>query len=283
LPVAVTRAVAVAGGGRVLVLGGLGPGDVTTGRVVSLHPFGSLAHLVGSLREPVHDASGAWLRGRAVVFGGGSSTEVADAQAWSSGGGRVVGRLPSGRSDSAAAVLDGTAYVVGGYDGSALVRRVVATRDGSSFDRVARLRVPVRYPAVAAAGGAVWVLGGDLATSTGSAGGPQTDAIQRLDPSTGRVTVVGRLPHAMGHAAAFVLGGQLFIAGGRVGTGPSNRIWRVDTRTGRVTPAGRLPAAASDMAAVAVGGRVLLIGGETSGPAAPLRSIVAVTIAHMRR
>jgi N-acetylneuraminic acid mutarotase len=75
---------------------------------------------------------------------------------------------------------------------------------------------------------------------------------------------------------AFNLGGQLYVAGGRHGTVATARIWRLDLRTGRTTAAGRLPRAFSDAAAVVVGGSVWLVGGETSGPLAPLRTIVAV-------
>ncbi len=271
---------AVRGVHGVLLLGGLAAGDVTTGRVVHVTASGRHARVVGSLAAAVHDASGAWFGGRALVFGGGAAQEVADVQSWSAGGGRRVGALPEGRSDSAAAVAGPTAYVAGGYDGRRVLRTVVGTRDGRSFRVVGRLRVGVRYPAVAALDGQLWVMGGDLATTTGTAGGPQTDVIQRFDPGTGRTTVVGHLPHELGHASAFVLGGRLFVAGGRRGPVASARVWSVDPASGRASPAGRLPYGVSDAPVVVTGaGTALLVGGETVGPSAPRPDVVRLRLA----
>src|SRR5437588_160486 len=121
----------------------------------------------------VHDASGAALAGSAYVFGGGAATTVATVQQWTARGGRRVAALPAPRSDSAAAVVGGTAYVVGGFDGRGMTRDVLATTDGRVFRKVARLAIGVRYPAVAAVGGAVsdagvavsgataWLVGGE--------------------------------------------------------------------------------------------------------------------------
>ncbi|HEU5033417.1 MAG TPA: hypothetical protein VFT62_01535 [Mycobacteriales bacterium] len=280
LPQPVSRAVAVAAGSRIVVLGGLTTGDVTTGRVVTLDPTSWTGRTGGQLREPVHDASGAWLAGRAVVFGGGSSTEVADVQSWRNGRTQVVGRLPEGRSDSSAVTVGGTAYVLGGFDGSRMTRDIVATRDGAHLRVVGRLKVGVRYAAVAAVGGDIYVVGGQLATTEGTSAGPQSDAIQRFDLGTGRTSVVGHLPESLGHAMAFTVGGRLYVAGGRHLTTATARIWRVDLGTGGVhaVRAGRLPHPLSDAAVVNAGRRgVVLVGGETTGPYAPQTTIVAVT------
>ena len=279
LPTGLSRTVAVRRGGAIVLLGGLGPGDVTTGRVWRLDVRSRRTTTAGSLAEAVHDASGAVLGGQVVVFGGGAATEVADAQAWTTGTARVVGRLPDGRSDSAAAVVGGTAYVVGGYNGSAITRDIAATRSGRTFRVAGRLHRGVRYPAVTAFDGAVWVVGGDLATTTGTTGGAQTAAIQRFDPATGRTTVVGRLPQPLGHAMAFTLGGRLFVAGGRSAAGATDTVWSIDPTDGAVHRAGRLPQPRSDAAVVNVGDSVWLVGGERTGPLAPLRSVVRVRLA----
>lgn len=278
LPAGLSRTVAVRHGHDILLLGGLTTGDVTTSRVWRLDVGSGRTTTAGSLAEAVHDASGAWLGGAAMVFGGGAATEVADVQAWTSGTAQVVGRLPAGRSDSGAAVVDGTAYVVGGFDGSSLDRSVVATRDGRRLRVAGRLRQGVRYPAVAAFDGAVWVIGGQLATTAGTTGGPQTAVIQRFDPATGRTTVVGRLPHPVGHAMAFVLDGRLFVAGGIEGATATDRVWSLDASTGRVRPAGRLPQPLSDAAVVPVDGGAWLVGGERTGPLAPLRTVLRVRV-----
>src|SRR6185437_3313075 len=105
--------------------GGLAPGDASTDRVLALDPATGAARLVGRLAVPVHDAGGAWLAGRAVVMGGGSPATVATAQSWAGGTGRPLSRLPRPRSDCSVATVGGTAYVVGGYDGSRLDRSIL--------------------------------------------------------------------------------------------------------------------------------------------------------------
>ena len=274
----VSRTVAVRTGQRLLILGGLAAGDVTTSRVVSIDPAAGRSHVVGALGEAVHDAAGALVGGVPLVFGGGASTEVADVQAWQRGQSHVVGRLPSGRSDSAAAVVAGTAYVVGGFDGSSLVRDIEATTDGRHFRVAGRLRVGARYPAVVAYRGAVWVFGGEQATTDGTSGGPETSAIQRFDPSSGRTTIVGHLPKQMGHAMAFTLGGSLYVAGGRSAGVARDQILRIDPATGHSTRVGRLPYAESDAGVVEGPSTVWLIGGETAGPTEPQRKVFAITL-----
>jgi hypothetical protein len=278
LPQGLSRAVAVVAGDRIVVLSGLTPGDVSTSRVLSIDPATATASLVGHLGEAVHDASGAYLSGNALVFGGGAATSVSDVQAFHGGSAGVVGHLPAGRSDSAAATLGGTAYVAGGFDGHAMSRAVLSTRDGRAFATVARLAVGVRYAAVTATPGALWIIGGQLATTESTRSGGQTSDLQRVDLSTGRVSIAGRLPATLGHAAAFTLRGAIYVVGGRSGDTASARIWRVDPATAKVAVAGRLPMAYSDMAAVVIDGAAWLVGGEAGGPNAPLRTIVRLTV-----
>jgi hypothetical protein len=272
----VSRAVAVVISGRVVVLGGLTSGDVTTGEIDSVDPANWAASAVGQLREPAHDASGAALAGRAVVFGGGSSTELADVQARAGRTSRVIGRLLTPRSDSSATTIGTTAYVVGGFDGTQMTGAVLATMTGRRFRVVATLRQGVRYAAVSSYQGSIYVFGGQLATTEGTSTGAQSRLVQRIDVHTGQVRVIGRLPWSIGHAMAFTVGGRLYLAGGRRGTRATDRIWQVDPVGARLTAAGRLPHAISDSAVVEVGTTVALIGGETTGPFAPQPTIVAV-------
>jgi N-acetylneuraminic acid mutarotase len=279
----VSRAVAAEVGGRIVVLGGLTSGDVTTGRIVTINPRRWTSVMAGQLREPVHDASGASLSGQAVVFGGGSATEVAHTQTWSAGTSRILGELPGPRSDSAAVTIGSTAYVVGGFDGTRMARAVVATTNGRTFRAVAHLKEGVRYPAVTAFGGAIYVFGGELATTEGTSTGAQSRLVQRVDPTTGRTRVVGKLPWGIGHAMAFTLGGRLYLAGGRRGTVAARRIWQVDPTNATLTPAGRLPQAISDSAVVELSTKsVVLIGGETTGPFAPQTTITYLRSASSR-
>ena len=276
LPHGLSRTVAVAVNGKILLLGGLITGDTTTSTVLRFDRASGTTTTAGRLARAVHDASGELLRGRPVVFGGGAATSVSDVQAWSGGTGSVIGRLARGRSDSAAALVGPTAYVVGGFDGTGMVRTVEATADGVHVGTGGRLVLGVRYPAAAAAGGSVWIVGGQLATTESTRTGGQTDDIQRFDPATGRTVIAGHLPEPLGHATAFSLGGFVYVAGGRTGTHAVRTVWRIDPATGRATAVGTLPVAASDMAAVVIGDTAWLIGGETTGPEAPLRTVLTI-------
>jgi len=283
LPVSVSRAVVLQQGSQLLVLGGLASGDTSSPAVWSVDPRTGMSSRASSLRLAVHDAAGALDGTRALVFGGGSYSTVAMVQAWSPGGTLVVGQLPQPRSDLAAAVLSGTTYLVGGFDGTAMAPAILATANGAQFTAVGQLAVPVRYPAVAAANGVLWVVGGQLGTSESSSVGGQSDAIQRFDPRTGRTSVVARLPEPLGHASAFVLGGELFVAGGRNGQVPTAQIWNIDTLSGATRAAGTLPGPRSDVGTAVVGDTAYMVGGEVSGPTAPLDTVVELTLAKSQR
>jgi DNA-binding beta-propeller fold protein YncE len=278
LPAPVSRAVALAHGSQLTILGGLTTGDVSTAAVVGIDPRTGGSSRLGSLETAVHDAAGAELGGRSLVFAGGSATTLAAVQAFAGGTAAVIGQLPSPRSDLSAVTVGRRAFVLGGFDGSALLPEVLATIDGTRFSVAGKLALAVRYGAAATAGGMVYLAGGDLGTGESAAAGGQTSDIQRFDPRTGRTTVIGHLPVPLGHASAFVLGGALYVAGGRSAGTASDRVFRIDTATGAVVGAATLPLAESDAPAAVVDGRAWLIGGETSGPLSPLSSVVELRL-----
>ncbi len=269
----------VAADGELTILGGLTTGDASTPAIWTLDPVTGASSRAGSLASAVHDAAGAELAGRVFVFGGGAFSTVGAVQEFSAGRTTVAGRLPVARSDLAAATLGARAYVIGGFDGTSLVRDVLETSDGTHFHVAGELAQPVRYAAVAALGGAIYVVGGELGTAESADSGGTTTDIQRFDPATGHSAVVGHLPLPLGHASALVLQGQLFVLGGRSGATLSDRVWRIDPATGAVAAAGTFPFPRSDAATVILGGRGWLIGGETSGPLAPLSSVVELQVA----
>jgi hypothetical protein len=207
----------------------------------------------------VHDAAGADLGGRVLVLGGGNATEQSAVQElgtarhrW-----RMAGRLPRRRSDLVAIAMGGTVLVMGGYDGTRSPTGVLSTSTGHAFDVAGRLAVPVRYPAVAVVRGRVWLFGGER-------DGKMIDAIQSLDPRTGRTQVVARLPHPLGHSTAFRIGRRVLVAGGRPGPDSvASALWWFDPSSLRLRRAGRLPYPVAD-AGAAIDGRVAyLLGGET--------------------
>ncbi len=249
--------------GEVLIAGGLASDGSSDTGVYQLSTSDGALNLLASLPEATHDAAGALLGGSLVVFGGGQATPSAATQDVRGAGAELLGSLPAARADAEAVTVGGVVYVVGGYDGSAMDAAVLATVDGRSYRSVARLPVPVRYPAVAALGASLYVLGGQ------DAAGQAVDTIQMVDVRTGSARIVGRLPEALSGAAAGDLGGTIYLAGGVAGSTkpvPSAAVLAVEPG-GRILPAGRLPVALAYAGATVAGGQLVLVGGELAGGA----------------
>jgi N-acetylneuraminic acid mutarotase len=203
--------------------------------------------------EAFHDAAGALIGNRLFVFGGGATTSSASVQAFDLRTHRsaVVGDLPRPLSDLVAARSGKAVYLVGGYDGNVPRPEIYRTYDGIHIKLVARLPVGLRYPAVAAANGDLFIAGGV------SAGGP-TSAVYRFDPRTGRVSIIGRLPVATAHAVAVPVGSGIDVLGGS----PAVSV-RIDPRKQRVE---RTHLQLDDANGAAVSGRpAYLLGGDVSG------------------
>src|SRR5262249_10277491 len=148
----------------------------------------------------VHDAAGAVVAGSDMGFGGGSPSTTATGQSFTNGTPSVGSPLPAPRADATPGTGAGTTYIMGGFDGTHPDASVLATTDGRTFSRVGELAVPVRYAAVAAAGGYIYVFGGESVRPASSAA-PVAD-IQRVDPVAHKVAIVGQLPYALDGAAA---------------------------------------------------------------------------------
>jgi hypothetical protein len=266
-----SRTVALAVDGNIDLLGGLtGAGTATTGAVEQINSLTGASENVGSLAVPVHDAAGAAIGSRYFVFGGGASALTAASQSYSpdvaSGAPTVAlsGQLPGRRADLASAVApDGTVYLAGGYDGTNFTPAVLSTRNGTTFSTVGQLTMPVRYPAVAVAGGVLYVIGGETGTSP-TAGAAATDVVQVIDPRSGHVSVGGHLPVPLSHATAAVLDGAVYVFGGRSGGHVVDSVYKLSIGPAGVTAAevGALPIPTSDMAVATLGATAYLIGGE---------------------
>ena len=213
-----SRAVVLPGtGSTVVVLGGLTGGTRSASGVYSLDTSTGTLTQIGTPATGLHDAAGAVLGGRYVLFGGGSPNTVATVQALAPGAGgaakptaTVIGQLPQPRSDASALTIGSTAYIVGGYDGTNADREVLSTTDGTTFHNVTSLPVPVRYPAVAAVGKQIYVFGGQ---AVGGAGQP-VNAIQMVDPAARTARVVGHLPMALSATTVVTVGSHIYVAGG---------------------------------------------------------------------
>jgi outer membrane protein assembly factor BamB len=245
-----------------LVLGGLSGGSSDQG-AYRVSAASGAASLLGNLSEATHDAAGADLGGSAFVFGGGAASAIASSQQLRpSGASSMPGQLPAARADASAVTIGSTAYVVGGYDGSTMDAPVLATSDGRSFRALVNLPVPVRYAAVAALGGRIYVLGGE------NAQGQVVPTVQIVDPVRRTVALGHPLPVALAGAATGVLDGTIYIAGGLRGPGagsPTSTIYAFDPAAGRFLRAGTLPVAVSNAGAAVLSGRLYIVGGETAG------------------
>jgi DNA-binding beta-propeller fold protein YncE len=272
LPAPLSREVALPAASGLLIVGGLSAQGTSTDAVTGLDPVTGVTRAAGHLAAATHDAAGASLGGQMYVFGGGTAASVPTVQAFAAGtGAAMVGQLPAARSDVSGVTAGSAAYLIGGYDGTHWDPHVLATRDGKHFSVAARLPVPVRYAAVTAASGEIWVFGGQTPSGT-------TDAIQRISLATGQASVVGHLLAPLQGATAIVLGGQVYVAGGVAAGATSAMVYRFDPATSSMSAAGQLPvpvayAAGAVWGAAEPGGAVgYLIGGE-NGP----RSVPTVT------
>ena len=288
----VSREVVTAGAGdRLIVLGGLSASGATTSEVSAIRTTTGKARTIGSLATPVHDAAVASAGGRALVFGGGAQTSVATVQAFSLHGpaarthGLATGSMPVRRSDAAAVTVGSTTYVVGGYNGSQPDAAVLATTNGRKFTTAATLRVPVRYPAVAALGGLIYVFGGQAVT--GAHAGAPVDTIQAIDPARHTARVIGHLPEPLAGALAVTLNHELFVAGGdttaarsvKPGLGTTqlvprrsssssatvSAIWAFDPASKRMLRAGTLQVPVSHAGVTVIGSTAWIVGGESAG------------------
>ena len=268
LPEGRAREVVLAGDHALYVVGGLNPGKSSTARVwhVAL-PAGTTTRLA-ILPIAVHDASGAWLPPSVFVFGGGNASEVSAVQQYQAGAAKVAAQLPEARSDTSAITINGTAYVLGGYDGSAEPAAVLATNDGVTFRAVAQLAQTVRYAAAAEVAGRIYLLGGEHHGTTVS-------TVQTIDPGPGAARIAGQLPMPITEATAVVLDDAILLIGGRSGGRTLDTVQGYDPATGALTVVGHLPYPVADAGAAVVDGVAYVVGGET-----PAVTASVITLRH---
>lgn len=266
-----SRSVAVTHEGRIVVAGGLSDQNKTVDSTFELDPQSGQPVERGQLAEGVHDAAGATIGDRTIVFGGGAATVSATVQEVTTKGvGRRLGQLPAPRADLVAASVKGMVVLAAGYDGKKQLADVLTTTDGSTFATSAQLPEPVRYPAVLTHDDKMFLLGGEAGTS-------DTTAVQVIDPSARTAMVTAHLPEGISHATAIELGGSVYLLGGRINGHVTDAVQQVDLTTGETTEVGRLPVALSDMAVATFGDTAYLLGGENDAG----KPVATVAIARL--
>ena len=277
LPRPSARAVLVAVGDHLLLLGGLDGAKRTTAEILRIDPAAAAVTAADALSVPVHDAAGGVVAGAPTVFGGGNATETAVVQRVGTDGKvSVIGQLPVPRSDLAAATIGARTFLVGGFDGAHLRAATIATTDGRTFQVLGDLTLPVRYAAVAALGTNVYVIGG---TTTGDASGA-VRTVQALDTATGVVRPIGTLPEPLTGAVAATIAGRVYVIGGILGGRRSAEVWRLHVdpapaATVTLDPVATLPAPIANAAVAVLHGTAYLVGGESP---APVRSIITLNV-----
>ena len=257
LPAPVQREVAVTDGSTVYLAGGLNTSDASVGGVYSLDTRTGRVTSLGSTPSVFHDAAGAMIDGKLVIFGGGSSSGTNIVQAFdpSTKATSVIGQLPVPLSDLSAAVVGGSVYLIGGFDGNNPRAEIYTTADGHAFHTVASLPQGLRYPAVTAVGSTIVIAGGQTATG-------RSDEVLAFDTTTSTVRKLCGLTAPVSEASGFTLGDTAYVAGGRNAGGHAvATVTAIDPSTGEIRLAGRLPRPIADASAVAVGHGALVIGG----------------------
>ncbi len=309
------------GRGALLVAGGLTAGGSTTAAVFSIDAKTGNETTMGALIPGVHDAAGAIIKGNATVVAGGAPALTAAVQqftappdagtddppppGWTTGSqlpgtapvvitgqttvvaaptpirAAQVGSLPGPRADLTAVTVGATTYVIGGYDGTNPDADILSTTEGTHYSVAGKLAVPVRYPAVAAVDGKIYIMGGEASS------GAAVDTVQVFDPRNGHTEVAGRLASAVAGASAFNLQGHIYVAGGvgnavtaptsapptsapagaapAVSTTPTGAVWAWDPQTGTALAAGQLPVPVAFAGSTVTYGRAWLVGGESGG------------------
>jgi DNA-binding beta-propeller fold protein YncE len=230
--------------------------------------------LAAALMDPSYVASG----GGIVLLGGlnAADTSVDTVIAAGYHGGRVIGRLPSVRHDTAAAVINRTIYVFGGGNGPSQLNDIVRVdpRTGSS-SLIGHLPAASSDSTAATIGGTAYVVGGYTGTRW-------LDTIVAYRPGAA-AHVVAHLPHTLRYAAVTAVGNSLVIAGGSLENGTaSDSVLLYVPATGRVTKLGTLPASTTHAAAAAIGGVAYVIGGRGASLDTPTTAIVAIDVARKR-
>ena len=158
-------------------------------------------------------------------------------------------RMPTARTELAAARLGDRIYVAGGFGGEADFDSYLP--DDDVWEVHADMPVPLDHPTLAELGGKIYVTGGRQAR------------MFAYDPATDGWTPKASLPQARYAAAGVTLGEHIYVIGGS-GTDATD-IVRYDAETDSWSTHGRLAMVRDHVAAVAHGDRIYIMAGRSLG------------------
>ena len=271
-PLALPRAGCATGvvGGNLVVAGGtywVGDKKLWDARVDAYDAAADRWQPLAPLPQPWGDAPAVVVGESLYILGGGADgVAQSSVQCYQRGAWSVVQRmtLPAPRRSSAAAVLDGTIYLMGGLTGTgsdfaSVTGTLWAAKPGEAWQDRAPMPGPARFTAsVGAVGGKVIVVGG----CTPDAGKVRNlDDILAYDPGRDQWSTLGRLPFALRGACGLVIGDRLVVFGGYTDRFLS-QIISVDPRSGQTQVVGELPVGLADTRFLLLGSEVIGVTGE---------------------
>ena len=174
-----------------------------------------------------------------------------------------IAPLPQPLRDSAAAFVDGSMYVAGGFFNRTFnpVSAVYAYNPAAdSWAQVASLPEPVSDAAAAVLGGRLYIIGGFIP-------GGETNAVYRYDPGPGTWTQLAGYPLAVTNEACGGIDGEIVCAGGFTGNqgngGNVSATYIYDPASNTWSQGADMPYSAYGMGYSAAGGQLQVMGGET--------------------
>jgi len=201
-----------------------------------------------------------------ILGGGADGVAQSSVQCYQRGTWSVVARmaLPAPRRSSAAVVLDGSIYLLGGLTGTgsdfaSATSPLWAAKQGEPWVDRAPMPGPARFTAsVGAVDDKVLVVGG----CTSEAGKARNlDDILAYDPRRDQWTTLGRLPFPLRGACGLVIGDRLVVIGGYTDRFLT-QIISVDPRSGQTQITGDLPVGLADTRFHLLGREVIGVTGE---------------------
>ncbi len=254
LPIAVQDATGGSASGHALMVGGTSTAGNSVARASRFYVAGLSQQ---QLKSDAHNAGVIIDGAHTYIFGGDEPSLSSSIDELQPGGVlRQVGELPGRTAQAGVAIVHGTMYIVGGYDGTAPLTTIVAWKPGSAAQVVGRLPVGLRDPAVASAADRILIVGGQ--TSSGVSRG-----VYVFTPKTDKVRGVLALPNPLTGATAVAARGLVYVFGGSstVNGTPSSLILVFDPEFSTLKIAGSLPGPVRDATAMAYLGRIVVAGG----------------------
>jgi N-acetylneuraminic acid mutarotase len=179
----------------------------------------------------------------------------------------TIAPVPLGRSESMGAVIDGKAYVLGGFhDYSTVPTEEMDRYDPATkaWTRVADVQVPLSHAGVAVDGHVMYVAGGYPANASRTAQLYGTNIVRKYDATSDTWGTIQPLPQARATGALVLLGRELhWISGADLGRADRTEHWSLNLDDPAATWLTRAPIqqARNHVGHVAFNGRIYMIGG----------------------